>query len=183
MLGAYCIEVWKPIEGFPEYQVSSFGRVRSSRRWGRFKVMNPSKIGEYKRLALHADSKPKGFYVHQLVYRTFYGPVPQGLQIRHLDGNAQNNHICNLSVGTSKENHADRYRHGTEPRCERGPSSKLSRNDVLEIFNACRNGVSRQHMARKFSVDVSAIRRIMRGQTWAEVTGMKRIERQPKCKR
>jgi hypothetical protein len=54
--------------------------------------------------------------VHHLVLELFVGPRPPGMECRHLDGNPQNNHRSNLAWGTSKENVADQYLHGTRRR-------------------------------------------------------------------
>lgn len=40
---------------------------------------------------------------HVLVWERYFGPVPKGYQIHHIDGNKQNNDIKNLQLVTSLE--------------------------------------------------------------------------------
>lgn len=44
---------------------------------------------------------------HKLVYLTWVGEIPQGLQINHKDGNGMNNEYTNLYLGTQKDNIRD----------------------------------------------------------------------------
>ena len=47
---------------------------------------------------------PKHFYIHRFVYEIFNGPIPDGMQINHIDSNKQNNCINNLESVTPSEN-------------------------------------------------------------------------------
>lgn len=63
--------------------------------------------------------------VHVIVARTFVGPKPESLEVRHLDGNKLNNTATNLSYCTRSENNSDRVKHGVHPNankthCSRG---------------------------------------------------------------
>ena len=51
-------------------------------------------------------------YLHRVVWEAFNGPIPAGLQVRHLDGDKRNNHLDNLAVGTQSDNEFDKYRTG-----------------------------------------------------------------------
>lgn len=42
--------------------------------------------------------------VHKLVYEAFYGPVPHGLEISHIDDTKHNNRLDNLCLMTHKQN-------------------------------------------------------------------------------
>jgi hypothetical protein len=42
----------------------------------------------------------------------FVGPYPEGMEIRHLDGNPENNALENLKYGTRSQNIQDQIRHG-----------------------------------------------------------------------
>lgn len=56
--------------------------------------------------------KKKRIKIHILVMELFVGPRPKGLEVRHLDGNPENNHVRNLKYGSSSENKLDQVRHG-----------------------------------------------------------------------
>jgi hypothetical protein len=45
--------------------------------------------------------------VHKLVYLTWCGAIPKGMQINHIDDNKDNNYFLNLYLGNQTENIAD----------------------------------------------------------------------------
>ena len=49
-------------------------------------------------------------YVHRLVYETFVGPIPEGLEINHKDGNKLNNTVANLEATTHQKNIEHSYK-------------------------------------------------------------------------
>lgn len=110
------IEEWRSIEGYENlYEISSLGRVRSLDRYVdngkggimllKGRVLKPGKDGGgYLLVILSKDGKPTAFIVHRLVYEAFYGKIPEGMQVNHIDENKSNNTIDNLNVMTSKEN-------------------------------------------------------------------------------
>jgi hypothetical protein len=50
-------------------------------------------------------STKKTLSLHRFVYELAYGPIPEGLQIDHIDGNRTNNFLSNLRVVTNQQNH------------------------------------------------------------------------------
>lgn len=42
--------------------------------------------------------------LHRLIWETFNGEIPKGMQIDHIDGNPKNNNLNNLRCVTAKEN-------------------------------------------------------------------------------
>lgn len=57
-------------------------------------------LNGYHRVDIHE----RHYKVHKLVWLTWKGPIPYGLQINHRDDNKDNNNISNLYLGTQKEN-------------------------------------------------------------------------------
>lgn len=123
------LEQWRPVPGYPGYEVSDLGRVMSYRR-SRPKVLRQGVHPKgYLRVGLYGESRdgaryrysPNTLTVHQLVMQAFVGPCPDGMEIRHLDGDPTNNALSNLRYGTHAENVADSIEHGTHtsltPRC------------------------------------------------------------------
>ena len=51
----------------------------------------------------------KNFYIHRLVYEIFNGPIPDKMEINHIDSNKQNNCIKNLELMTRSENAKHAY--------------------------------------------------------------------------
>lgn len=99
------IEIWKKIEGYRKYEVSSFGRIRSITNTGKIKILRPqaNKKG-YLRIWLSEKGIKKRFLIHRLIAQAFI-PNPHGKkEINHIDFDRSNNHISNLEWITHKEN-------------------------------------------------------------------------------
>lgn len=124
-------EQWLPVPGFEgRYDVSDLGRVRSWVRWLREpdaalpRILSPglSSAG-YPQVVL---SKPRVTRtVRDLVACAFHGSRPDGMEVRHLNGDSTDARACNLAYGTSSENNHDIVRHGRNPQaakthCDRG---------------------------------------------------------------
>ena len=101
-------EIWKDVPGYDGYyQVSNMGRVMSVNynHTTKCKVLMPVKnTDNYLTVLLYKDRKRKRLLIHRLVWQTFNGPIPEGLQINHIDENPQNNSLDNLNLMTPKEN-------------------------------------------------------------------------------
>lgn len=97
-------EVWKDIEGYEGlYQVSSWGRVRSTYRGGRILKSLVTTYG-YLRVTLYKSNVGKCQFIHRLVAQAFI-PNPQNKpEINHIDENKENNFVDNLEWVTTKEN-------------------------------------------------------------------------------
>ena len=138
-------ELWSPIPGFEGYDVSNLGNVRSWRMHRgvagpRLLRTSPDNRG-YMCTALYGPGGRKPVKVHWLVAAAFLGPRPDGLVIRHLDGNCANNRAGNLVYGTPEENIADSVRHRTH--CKQGHAfsaeNTFVRPNGSRGCRACRN--------------------------------------------
>lgn len=101
-------EVWKEIEGYPNYMVSSLGDVKSLNWRGntgkehlRKGVKNHN---GYLVVILSNKGKTKSFPIHRLVYKTFIGEIPDGMQVNHINEDKIDNRVENLNLMTPKEN-------------------------------------------------------------------------------
>lgn len=155
-------EEWREVPGWPGYEVSSWGRVKSWRRHG---VVPPPRIltptlnpAGYYFVGLYRDGKRKVWTVHRLVALCFQGPRPDGMETRHLDGNPLNNHPWNLKYGTSSENNRDRVKHGRDHNavkttCPQGHPYDTENTYVMpnggRDCRACVNERGRRYRARK----------------------------------
>lgn len=95
------MEEWKDINGY-HYQVSNTGRVRNTKN-GKILAQTPVVRGHL-HVALYKDGSRKYHYVHLLEWEAFNGPIPDGMQVNHIDENPANNNLSNLNLMTPKEN-------------------------------------------------------------------------------
>lgn len=109
-------EEWRPIEGFPNYEVSNFGRVRSLSRFvsshnskklferkGRIlKILNIPK--RYSQVSFKINGKQFTRTVHRLVAQAFIPNPENKEEVNHIDFNKHNNHVSNLEWVTYDEN-------------------------------------------------------------------------------
>lgn len=103
-------EIWKDIEGFPGYQVSDQGRVRSFRDF-HGKITNRSRIikqrinkdGYYELTLYTIEHRKITKRVHRLVANAFLGEHPE-LVVNHINGVKIDNSIKNLEFVTAEKN-------------------------------------------------------------------------------
>ena len=156
------MEDFRTIPGFPDYEVSNLGNVRSYKR-KRPKLLKSRKWERnYRVVSLRRDNEYHTRLVHILVMLTFVGPKPEGQCVRHLDGDPSNNALTNLAYGTLSENQRDRIEHKTY-------GMKLNVRKVKIIRGLSKCGFKRTRLAEMFGVSRTAIHRILRQQTWANI--------------
>lgn len=127
-------EIFKDIEGYEGlYQVSNLGRVKSLN----YNHTNQERILKgvknaygYIQVGLHKEGKKKIFKVHRLVYQTFIGEIPKGMQVNHIDEDKTNNRLDNLNLMTPKEN--SNWGTRNERMAEAKTNGKLSK-EVIQL--------------------------------------------------
>jgi hypothetical protein len=97
------MEVWKEIEKYDGYSISSKGNVRNNKT-GRTSKGRESGNG-YKKFTFFASNSPLGTeYVHRLVADAFLCKNDGETEVNHKDGNRANNNVTNLEWVTSSGN-------------------------------------------------------------------------------
>ncbi|MFI8590108.1 NUMOD4 motif-containing HNH endonuclease [Dietzia maris] len=162
-------ERWKPIPGYEgHYEVSDAGQVRSLDR-----VITRSNGAPYPtrgRVLSPSDAHPSGHLyvhlmaggdctrqVHRLVMAAFAGPCPEGMEVRHLNGDPTDNRLTNLAYGTRSENARDQVAHGVHNRasqvvCKNGheftPENTYV-NGSSRVCIECRRAYKRKWRAKR----------------------------------
>ena len=106
-------EVWKPIYGYDNYQISNYGRIRN--KYGMIKTQINCKSG-YVTVTLSKDGKRQGHRVHRLVARAFCsGYSSTNNCVNHIDGNILNNRADNLEWCSYSDNLIHSYKYLGRP--------------------------------------------------------------------
>ncbi len=166
-------EVWKPIPGVPNREVSSWGRIRTTHAHyhtaaytlckthinnGHVSV-NVPRAGDYHYRQFTAHR------VAALVLLAFQGPKPDGYHIVFRDGNPLNCHASNLFYEMDKgmaEEEARKARNGWR-------ASKLERGDVLRIRKLAARGYKQKEIADIYDIHFSYVSHILDGRRHEEV--------------
>ena len=98
------IEVWKDIEGYDKYEVSTLGNVRN-KNTGR--ILKSANKGGYLCVGL-SNKVTKTYQVHRLVALAFIPNPENKPQVNHKDKNGLNNKLSNLEWNTIEENNKHR---------------------------------------------------------------------------
>ena len=134
-------ETWKDIPGYEGlYKVSNTGKVKSMnyRHSDVPRILATVDNGYgYYIVILYLNSVRKSASVHRLVWTAFNGPIPEGLQINHLNENKADNRLENLSLCTPKENtnYGTRNKRASEKHCKRIQMLDKN-NNTLKTFNS-----------------------------------------------
>ena len=103
-------EKWQVLEKFPDYQVSTLGRVFSMKR---DKILKPYKSRGYCLVDLGTRKiKRCAVYVHRLVAETFIPNPENKEEVNHKNSRRDDNRVENLEWVTPKENVRHSYEFG-----------------------------------------------------------------------
>lgn len=170
-------EEWRAIPGFPDYEASNLGRVRSWR--GRVRRRPSPKVlrliphsAGYLHVALWREKRESlpGQLVHRLVLMAFIGLPPDGHECRHLNGDRTDNRLSNLMWGTHDENMGDNITNRTVPTGDRHWNHKLTDDIAREILST-QGRITSKEWATRLGVSHSVITAVRRRETWRHVGG------------
>lgn len=175
-------EEWRVIADFPEYIVSSFGRVK---RIGspKDRALKPLiRRRGYVYVNVRDHGRPSCRRVNRLVCEAFHGKPPTDKHhAAHNDGVASNNNRENLRWATLAENEADKRKHGTIPagddhwsrrnpdKTTKGSASGMAKL-IEENIRSIRLDNRYPHViAAEYGVSDATIRSIKQRKTWGHV--------------
>lgn len=166
-------EIWKPLIDFPNYEVSNFGNVKSLTKIKRGSNLSPSSRKKgYLQVQICRNNTVRSMYIHRMVWQTFMGEIPNGMEINHKDGNKHNNHIDNLECVTPQQNSQHSWSLGLciPTQGMRSGRAKLTDDLVREIrFRYENEDISQPKLAREYGVSKTLIWDVVSGNRWKHV--------------
>jgi len=165
-----------PVAPNDDYMAGSDGRIYSRTRYKGFgkkeytdwyPLEGHTTRKGYLRVSMCHENVKTTKSVHRLVCMAFHGaPSAPTLQVRHLDGNPDNNRPKNLAWGTQEENWQDRRSHGRVALGEKHHAAKLADAEREHLRWALRKGLcSQRHAARMLGMSQSAVQEIAAKET------------------
>lgn len=165
---------------YPGYSIVEEGQVFSHRRrFGKGKgngggvVIDPEHChqmnpypgeGGYMYVSISTERGQRSVAIHSLLMDAFVGPKPDGLEVRHLDGNPLNNDLSNIRYGTRKENADDRVKHGRQ----RG-RELLNDAEVRSIRRLRHKGLTIESIANRIGVSETCVIDCAKRRTYVDV--------------
>ena len=167
------IEEWKTIPDYPNYEVSSLGRVRriaKSSKGGNThlgKILGVKEPQGYLSVRLYKGDDYRNYLhikIHRLVLLTFVGPCPEGFVCNHKDFVRDNNELSNLEWIPEVKNNSICSRNGISKKPNR------SENDVLEMRELISSKqMSTKEAAHKYNLHISTVRKIINRRIWKHI--------------
>lgn len=132
-------EIWKPIKGQEgKYEISNQGQLYSYPRKG---TKGGYSFGNLTSGYPHIVINQIGYYIHNLVYETFIGDIPEGYEVHHKNHIKTDNRVENLELLT-KEEHNEKH--------------KLDRANACTILNS--KSVAQYNLNGKFIAEYPSIK-------------------------
>lgn len=166
----------RPVPGWPAYALDRDGSI-----WTRYKRGRGGRIGDewrrlnptldkdgYRMVRLYRDGGQwKQLRACRLVCEAFHGHAPDGYEVRHLNGQRSDDRADNLAWGTSAENSADTFRHGTAPLGETHHNATLTDAEIAEI-RALKGKLLQREIAERFGTTQAYVSDILSGRRRVE---------------
>lgn len=128
-------EIWKQIDNYPNYSISSLGNIKNSIT---NKLLKPNNKGGYYIVSLTCNKIKKCHRIHRLVAMSFIDNPENKSDVNHKDKNCLNNNANNLEWMTRKENNIHRCKNAiiTTNKNKIVNRIDIKSNVILETYNS-----------------------------------------------
>lgn len=129
--------------------------------WG----WNASTVKGYGKIWLSGRNEP----AHRVSYELHFGPIPEGLVVRHKCDNRACTNPEHLELGTTADNQRDKVVRGRSLKGERHSLAKLTNDEVRQIRRLHSEGVRSGKIAKRFGIDRTNVWQIATRRTWRHI--------------
>jgi DNA-binding CsgD family transcriptional regulator len=139
----------------PDFDACRCGIIR--RRIARqfYKVGHVIATFRHQRGYQYIKLRGRPYYVHRAVADAFYGPIPVGMVVNHIDGDKQNNRVENLEICTQAENVMHAMMTGLTKK-----SAILAKGS--EIAALRKSGLSHRKIAQELGLSKAAVTKALK---------------------
>ncbi len=168
------LEEWRVIKDYPNYEISSFGRVRrlTNRTCAKAGTILKTPIrSKYPCVDLCRDGGKRTFHVHVLVAGAFLPEIAGMELVNHVSGVKTNCRLDNLERSTYQRNSLHSYRIGlSNASGENNGMAKMTWAKAEEVrrLASMENRPSYTAIGKIFGVNEGTIRHIVHGHTWVK---------------
>ena len=163
------VEIWRPVPGYGNYEVSTFGRVKSVDHVDSMGRKHEGKIlkqvsdgkGNYLYVTLCSSLGPHKEAVHRIVASAFINNTEGYNEINHIDQDKMNNAVWNLEWCSRSYNN----RYGGRVNGEKNPQAKLKEHEARYIKEHPEEGTAA--LSKKFGISLAQTSAIIHGKRWA----------------
>lgn len=157
----------KSIVGYEGYTINTNGEVRG--KSGKILKPSPCRRG-YMRVWLYdSNGKRKEKYIHRLLAEAFISG-DKSLTVNHIDGNKTNNSLSNLEWISNEDNLRHSFRNGHRDTKKAWKTRRktclgltcVKEEDINDIINKYKNGMTKQEIADFYNIHRSSIARVLK---------------------
>lgn len=164
-----CPEQWLLVDGYPNYMVSSLGRIKNIKTKKYLKGIVVTNGYIQVRFYRKGLSSGRLYLLQRVVLQAFRGAPPMGYEAAHLNGKRNDNRLSNLKWVSHIENESHKEIHKTRYRGELHPGSKLNIRLVWLIRDYLKRGLTQREVAQRLGLTRSAVESVALKRTWSHV--------------